>query len=130
MPEILILDDSTEDRFFIRRVLKKAAPDVKTHEFSYADQALSFLRSPGRPHVDLLLVDIDLPRMDGFEFANQFLQLYAELRGDAPLYVVSNSINPDDRSRVNAHPAIDGFIEKPVTVDDINRILKEISAKV
>lgn len=110
---ILLIDDSEDDRFFARRALKKLEPDVELHEFSYAEDALSFLRSPERPVLDMLLVDINMPRMDGFEFADAYLDLYPELRGKAPVFIASSSLNPADRERADAHPGVTGFVEKP-----------------
>ena len=113
-----VIDDDDADRFFLRRVLKQTVgSDVI--EFSYADDALSFLRSPARQTLDLLFVDINMPRMDGFEFANAFHLLYPELKSDTRLFIVSSSINPDDQHRAAAHPAIEGFLLKPVDTESV-----------
>ncbi len=120
---ILILEDSSSDLFFIRRVLKKAIPDSALHEFNYAEDALTFLRSADRPNFDLLLVDINMPRMTGFEFADAYFELYPELRGNAPVYIVSSSLNPEDQAYAKAHPAVNGYLEKPVTRESIEEIV-------
>lgn len=126
MRKILVLDDSQEDRFFTRRSLRKASPDCELHEFAYAEDALSFLRSPERPQLHMLLVDISMPRMNGFAFADAYMELYPELRGNAPMVVMSGSINPDDKKRAEDHTGIGGYIEKPVTQDAIQRVFTEL----
>lgn len=123
MVHILVLDDSKEDRFFIRRVLNKTMQNVALVEFSYADEAMAYLRTPDRPRLDLILVDISIPRMDGFEFADRYAELYPELRGNAPLYIVSSSIDPSDRARAQAHPAVSGFLVKPLSGDVIAEVM-------
>lgn len=128
MQDILVIDDSEDDRYFTSRAFKKSKPGVTLHEFSYAQDALSFLRSPDRPNFDILLVDINLPRMDGFEFADAYLELYPELRGTAPVFIVSGTLNPADQLRAGAHAAIAGFLGKPITaksIDHIEAILAE-----
>ncbi len=90
MLRILALDDSASDLFFLRRQLRKAAPDCELHEFKYAEDALRFLKSPDRPALDLVLVDINIPRTNGFDFVADFAALYPELRGDARVYVTSS----------------------------------------
>lgn len=122
MQTVIIIDDSEDDRFFFRRVMKKKKPETDLYEFSYAEDALSFLRSPGRPEADLLVVDINMPRMDGFEFANAYLQLYPELRGSAPIFISSSSLNPEDEKRAKMHPSVSGFIKKPITRESIEEI--------
>ena len=123
MPSILLLDDAKEDRFFVTYNLRKLAPDAQVHEFSYVEDALAFLRSPDRPKLDLLLVDINMPRANGFEFADAYLDLYPELRGDARVYIMTGSINPEDKARAEAHEAVRGYIEKPASQDALKKAL-------
>lgn len=125
MQRIMVLDDSADDRFFASRALKKLLPEMELHEFSYAEDALGFLRSPGRQGLDMLFVDINMPRMDGFEFADAYLELYPELRGNAPVFITSSSLNPADKVRAKAHPAIAGFVEKPITRKAIEALLAD-----
>lgn len=124
----LIIDDSDSDRFFISRILKKMKPDVELHEFAYAQDALSFLRSPDRPQADLLVVDINMPRMDGFEFADAYHALYPELRGNAPVFITSSSLNPADRERAAQHPCVSGFLEKPITREALDALFVAAAA--
>jgi len=113
-PKILLVDDCDADRYFFKRSLRKVAPEAEVVEFTYAQDALTYLKTPGRRQVDLVFVDINMPRVNGFEFADAYQALYPELRGHARLFVCSSSINPADRQRSAEHPVIDGFYEKPV----------------
>lgn len=126
MQNVLVLDDSEEDRFFARRALTKMYPDAVLHEFSYVEEALKFLRSPQRPLLDILLVDINMPRMDGFQFADAYKELYPELRGHAPVVITSSSLNPADQANAAQHPAIAGYVEKPLTRQGIEDLLPKI----
>lgn len=121
----MVLEDTSSDLFFLRRALSKSGSDVELHEFHYAEDALHFLKSPERPKLDLLLVDVNMPRMTGFEFADAYAALYPELRGNAPVYILSSSLDPQDKERAEAHPSISGFLEKPVAKDAIEVLLSK-----
>lgn len=115
--KILLIDDCDADRYFFKRNLRKVHPEAEVVEFVYAQDALRYLKTPGRDAVDYVFVDINMPRLDGFEFADAYEALYPELRGHARFYICSSSINPADRQRSDQHPVIDGFCEKPVSRD-------------
>lgn len=121
--KIAIVDDVSEDRYFMKRRINKVSPEHEVQEFRYAEDALKHLRSPERDHLDVIILDINMPRMNGFEFADAFSQLYDELRGNTRVYMLSASINPADRARAEAHPAIAGFLQKPLTAADLQNIL-------
>ncbi len=120
MKNALIIDDVASERFFARRGLKKLYPGLSVREFAYADDALAFLKSPDRENLDLVLVDINMPRMNGFEFAEAYHRLYPELKGQAAVYVMSSSINPHDKSRALALPEIAGYLDKPITKESLS----------
>lgn len=120
---VAIVEDRAEDRFFLCHALRSVAENCRIFEFAYAEKALDFLRDPDRPALDLILVDIAMPRMDGFAFVDAYDALYPELRGRARLYIMSSSIDPRDRETAAAHRAISGFIEKPADAGGLARIL-------
>lgn len=115
-PVIIVLDDSFEDRFFLRRTIRKVRPEATVLEFTYAMEALEFLltrQAQGLAGRLALFVDINIPRMDGFEFLSAFSR-QVRGAGDALVVVMSNSIDPGDRERANALPVVHGFETKPV----------------
>ena len=124
----LVVEDSREDRFFLRRGLRAAFDKLDVIEFAYVEEAIAYLRSPERPSLSLILVDINMPRLNGFEFADAFAKLYPELRGDALFYIVSSSIDPDDLDRARSHPVVTGFLKKPIGREALARIWRERAA--
>ncbi|MEO0771598.1 MAG: response regulator [Pseudomonadota bacterium] len=126
MRQAIIIDDMDADRFFLRRQIRKVFPDCEIKEFAYATDAMSYIKTPARDMVDVIFVDINMPRMDGFAFADAFDSLYAETKGNTRLYIVSSSINPDDEAVAAKHPAITGFLLKPTSA----KMLEEVAAKV
>lgn len=124
---VVIVDDSESDRYFFSRVMQKINPHLDLHEFAYAEDALSFLRSPSRPQADLLLVDINMPRMNGFEFADEYQKLYSELRGTAPVFIASSSLNPADQEKAEMQPGVAGYVEKPFNRQSMEALFAQIN---
>lgn len=122
---VLIVDDSDADNFLNRLLLERENAARTITDFSYASDALSFLEQADRPAIDLILIDVNMPRMDGFEFADAFEQLQPERRGDTAVIMASGSLNPGDQARARAHPAIDGYLVKPIDIDAIRKIMAE-----
>jgi CheY-like chemotaxis protein len=123
---ILIVDDSSADNYANRRLLTKAAIACDVRDFTSAEAALAYLRSPGRPHINLILVDINMPRMNGFKFADEYQQLYSELKANTRVVMLSASLNPADQQRAESHPAIDGFMQKPIDIAQLQSFLSKL----
>lgn len=121
---VVIIEDSEAERFFLKRAIRKARPEARVVEFSYAQDALQHLKQH-MAHV--VFVDINMPLMDGFAFADAFGKLPAETREQMRLWIVSHSIDPLDRELAQAHPAITGFLPKTYQAGDIDRILPVVA---
>ena len=100
---VLIVDDSLLFREMLGRELLKQLPEGSVMEkagdpFEARDKILSF-------DPDVMLLDVEMPKMDGIEFLRRLLVQY-------PLPTVMLSGSPEYRSRALAAGAVD-FVEKP-----------------
>jgi CheY-like chemotaxis protein len=119
----LLIDDCPADNFANRRLIGAALMVGDIQECTSTDAALAYLRSPGRPHIDLILVDINMPRKSGFEFADEYYELSPRLKAGTLVVMLSASLNPNDQRRADSHPAVDGFMQKPVIVPELRNFL-------
>ena len=74
---------------------------------------------------DLMLVDLNMPVMDGWEFIDQFEKL--ALPKPIPIFIFTSSINPIDTEKANHHRSIKGYIQKPLTPIKLDKIKRLIS---
>jgi CheY-like chemotaxis protein len=121
---VLLIDDCSADNYVNRRLLRSASVAQDIRECNSADSALSYIGSPGRPHIDLILVDNAMPRKSGFKFADDYHKLDPELKLGTLVVMLSASLNPNDQLRAEKHPAIHGFMEKPVNVPHLLSFLE------
>lgn len=111
---ILVIDDSPEDLFFHRRMIRKIDPGAEIMDFSYAEDALNYIGSSQDGFITLILLDINLPRIDGFEFLLRYETLHAECQRSPAIYVMSGSIDPNDRQHANRLSMVNGYLAKPL----------------
>lgn len=122
-PLILVIDDSVEDRFFLCRAIRKLMPSAQIEEFTYSEDALMFLGKSDQAGAAFLFVDINIPRMDGFEFVEAYLANQNDAGTLPKVIVMSNSIDPNDRLKAENHDGIHAFMSKPVTSQMLGDIL-------
>ncbi|MEM7057915.1 MAG: response regulator [Pseudomonadota bacterium] len=119
---ILVIDDSPEDLFFHRRLIRKIDPGAAITEFTYAEQALDFIENLRNGLITLILLDINLPRIDGFEFLRRY-DTMRQLNGAPKIYVMSGSIDPNDRAAATALASVDGYLSKPLRLAALQKVL-------
>lgn len=112
LSQILVVDDAEADRFLHTYRLGKTHPEAQVRTAVDGQDALEILREPGyRP--DLILLDINMPRMNGFEF----LEIYSVEFVDAPSGVVvmlTSSLSDKDKARARSFAVVKGFLSKPL----------------
>ena len=72
--------------------------------------------------VTILLLDLSMPIMSGWEFLEGFDNLSTTRKDSIRIYVLSSSIDDRDRDRSYANKNVKGFLLKPLTKDSINQI--------
>lgn len=118
---IVVIDDSLTVRKILETGLGRAGYDAT----SYADpaEALRHLLDPGNPVPDLLLVDIGLPKIDGFDVLRY---LRANWRyTNVPAYVISHRDGVLDRVKARLAGA-NGYIVKPFKIQDVVALLRQL----
>ena len=108
-PTILHVEDNFENRILVRRLLQSVKYVVL--EAENANSALSILNET-KP--DLILMDINMPDMDGYTLTNHIKSIPQFL--SVPIVAITANVMRGDRERV-LKAGCDGYIEKPIDVD-------------
>ena len=120
---ILYIEDNSDNRLLIRRVLQ-----AEGYTMLEAADGSSGLKIAGEEQPDLILVDINLPEIDGYEVTARLKQLPG--LGHVPVIAITANVMKGDREKTLA-AGCDGYIQKPVDVDllpsQIEHFLKRTS---
>ena len=123
---IMLIDDSYSDNLLNKMELERSGLDIgNILEFVYAEDALKFLKTPSRASVDIILLDVNMPRMNGFEFLDEYASLYQELKANTVVIMLTTSLNPSDRKKAEANPDVNGFISKPLEIENLLTIIEK-----
>eukprot|EP01041_Mallomonas_annulata_P013843 gene13843-29443_t len=102
---VLMVDDNENDRLFTRIALERSGVDFEIRAFERAEEALQMLAATPDHGIHLILLDINMPVMDGFGFLRAFEALPTAQRDHAVVVMLSSSSDPADRARAAAHKA-------------------------
>ncbi len=119
---ILLIDDDEPTNFLNQMTLEQANCTEHIQVVQSGQQALDFLVN--NPHPDLIFLDINMPAMDGWEFLEKYRQLPAGQKASIVMIMLTTSLNPDDASRAQTIPEIDGFENKPLRADRLKEVLR------
>lgn len=111
-----IVDDDYIFRIIATKMLEAHPSYLHSKEFQGGEsaiQSLKALQQGGQPFPDLILLDIDMPIMNAWEFLEVIKSIPGATR--IPIVAVSSSINPADLQRADTHPGIMSFIPKPLS---------------
>ena len=123
----MLVDDSEADLLFTQIVLERSGQGFEVLPFDQARDALDHLREPAHG-VRLILLDINMPGMDGFEFLEAWRRLPRQQREDAAVVMLSSSSDPADRRRALSVPGVADYLTKPLDLAAASALTRHLSS--
>ena len=122
LKNVLLVDDDEGTNFIHKLVITESdcAENIVIKENGV--EALNYLKSAinGKyPEPDLIFLDVNMPRMNGWEFLEEFKTLPKHQKAKTVIVMLSTSLHPDDRERANNFPEISTFLPKPLSVEKV-----------
>lgn len=127
---IWIVDDNPTDRFVHRKLLEMHHIGKSVEEFSSGKKALeALLALPGKDKEetpDIILLDVMMPEMNGFDFMVHFGNQKARLPKIPLVYMLSSTDDDNDIRRVKTNPDIQKMLRKPFSPESLLNALSKL----
>ena len=125
----MLIDDSEADQLLYSMVMERSGYIDNVITFTYADEALDYIKQPDRDSIDVIFLDINMPRMDGFEFLEAASSELGDKFAKAVIVMLTTSLDPKDHERADHYSVVKDFINKPLTVEHIENVIKLLSSQ-
>lgn len=125
-PHFIIIDDSQLDCFIGEKIIQNTGTYSSVKSFAEAQDALNTIKdNPKGPEdtMTIIVLDIQMPFMNGFQFVEAFEQLPDHIRSKYAIFMFSSSINESDKNRIENHPAILKFYSKPISKETVANMI-------
>lgn len=114
---VYLVDDSDVDNYFHTIVSEKSGVVDRIVANTCPESALEGLKNKPLQEGEFIFLDINMPRMSGFEFLDE-LSRYPSIEVLPPFVVmVSTSSNPKDKERAHSYSIVKDYLTKPLTAE-------------
>ncbi len=119
--KIVIVDDDPPNNYLCELMIRLHHPGMDVQSFTNPVEGLAYLKSLTLDHSFLVLLDLNMPEMNGWQFLDEFQQKNPA----ASLYILTSSINPLDEEKAAGYSCVRGYLSKPITTENIQEILNK-----
>jgi CheY-like chemotaxis protein len=125
---ILVIDDDPLFMLLLKKTIVKYDLAKSVSAFTNGLEAFESLKPIiNEPSLlpDIILVDIEMPLMDGWEFLDEFIPLLLKASKKISIYIATSSIAEPDKIKSASYPMIKDYLHKPIDEPILSRIIQD-----
>ena len=124
--DIFLIDDDGLVNFLNQEIIKYSYPNKNIRSFDSATAALEVLqdiiKTSNATLPQLILLDINMPVMDGWEFLDEFEQLPKSQLENCKVIIHTSSIDPRDIAKAKTYHSVVDYLSKPLNIHSLSKI--------
>jgi CheY-like chemotaxis protein len=124
-----VIDDDVIYTHTVKRIIDSSQIANKTLFFPNGQLGIDFFKEylhQTESLPDLILLDINMPILDGWQFMDEFVKLSPLINKKITVYIVSSSIDEDDHKKALSYQQVSDFIVKPITVALLKKMVEDL----
>src|SRR5215216_3009443 len=125
---ILLVDDDEINNFISIKLIKKALANAEISACLNGkiaiDELTQLQKNDPDELPDFILLDINMPIMNGWEFLDEYKRLNLDPLGKSKIFIISSSVFSNDINKARSYPLVKDFISKPLNVEKIKELFE------
>ena len=119
-----IIDDDNIFVFVLKKIMEKNENFAEVLDFKNGDEVINILSDENNTLPNIILLDINMPVVDGWEFLGKIEKLPNKEKLN--IFIMSSSIDVNDIKKSKSFSTVKDFISKPINNDKLNKLIESI----
>ena len=119
----IVIDDRELDCFIAEKMIEKSGLSKDVRCFNEPKLALEAIAGEKSADHAVILLDIMMPVMNGFDFMEEFEKFDENIKQKYRIVAITTSLNKNDISRINEFNSVFAVLKKPYTIEDLVKLL-------
>jgi CheY-like chemotaxis protein len=123
MPHFIVIDDDRVNNIICTKLLQYLIPESEIKAFTDPAAGIAHILSTYTntgAHPAILLLDIDMPAISGWDVMEQLGKFADKLRGNLRVFMLTSSVHPADRKKAEIDSLVSALITKPLSHDKLS----------
>ncbi len=122
---ILLVDDDPDDNYYHQVIINDMNIVEHIDIVRNGIEAITYLKTENRTPPDIIFLDLNMPKMNGWEFLEQYKHLAPAQKSKILIVILTTSTNPDDIKRAKEIQEVTDFETKPLSKELLTEILRQ-----
>jgi CheY-like chemotaxis protein len=126
----ILIDDNELDVYVNKGLLELSQSESKVYTFLSCMEAMNFISNnvnSFNSKRNILLLDVQMPDISGFECLQKYLDLDESVRKKTNIILLSSTIDEHDTRKARQNPLVAGIIEKPLVYEILEKKLEKLN---